>query len=109
MIFAIKGIIANIVLHDIDTNFHGKQSEMLISWKWRTLAQNCVMSFIDFDICHRMAPLRILCSVALTFTFKVKHIFVVRVYNQNRATTADVPGGFASTRAARVVELFLFP
>ena len=37
------------------------------------------MSFIDFDIRNRMAPLRKLCSITLTLIFKVKHCLVVQL------------------------------
>ena len=36
-----------------------------------------IITFIYFDICHRMAPLRVLYLVTLTDFFKVKHFNVI--------------------------------
>ena len=49
-----NGVITYFVLQDLDLNFRGQTFETLLSRKRRELAQ----SFIDFDICHRMTPLR---------------------------------------------------
>ena len=40
------------------------------------------MTFIDCDICHRMAPLRMLYSVILTFVFKVKMRMITKLSHQ---------------------------
>ena len=37
------------------------------------------MSFIDFDICHRMTLERMLCAITLAFSFKVKHFIVMNL------------------------------
>ena len=55
MIFPKKDIIANVVLGALDANFKGKQiSNVNISETVRASAKMPDMSFIDFDICHRM-------------------------------------------------------
>ena len=79
---------------------------LLISRKLWKLAQNCAMSWIDFDICHRTARLRMLCSITLMFVFKVKHVLLCTC-NINCAVTVYVPGRFVSTRTAPSVELLL--
>ena len=55
----------------------------------------CVMSFINYGICHRMESFRMLCSITLTFILKVKHFLVIPLqYTLQRQwmSKANLPG-----------------
>ena len=61
-----------IVLRDLDLNFQGKTFEMVIltgkRWKLQILL---FPSDSNAGICHRVAPLRVLYIITLTYIFKV--------------------------------------
>ena len=42
-------------------------------------AQNCEMSLIDLDICHRIAITDVVLRLTLTLIFKVKYFLVVHL------------------------------
>ena len=94
-------VIAQIVLRDLDLNFHGQVSKSSIChltaplrmlyimtfdlhfqghefWnvnisKMVRSSKKCLsMTFIEFDICHRIGPFQMLYSVTLTYIFKLK-------------------------------------
>ena len=55
-----------VLLRDLDILFLDEIFRMIISLKRRELAKKMRhTSFIDFDICHRMAPLRKIYLVTL--------------------------------------------
>ena len=63
-------IIANVVLRNLDLHFQGNKSDSLIYLENpRAIAKMRHRTFREVDISHRMAPLRKLCSVTLTFIF----------------------------------------
>ena len=49
------------------TDFEGQIFQMLVSWKQSELDKMHHTVFMDFDICHQMAPLRLSYSINLTF------------------------------------------
>ena len=58
-----------------------------------------LMSFIDFDICNRMAQLRMLCSITLTSFLRLK-IYLLCIGNKTCAMTMHVPGRFVTCMAS---------
>ena len=42
-------------------------------------AKSCSVLFIDFDIFHQLAPSWLLCSITLTFIFKIRHFLVIHL------------------------------
>ena len=93
----LNATIAIAALSDLDLNVQCHKFDMLIYLKRRKLAQNWVMPFIDFDICHRNAPLRMI-RPSLWPSFSRSNILSLGICNKNCAATMDIPGRFASTR-----------
>ena len=56
---------------DLDLVFQGQTSNVNISKTVRDSAKLQEMTFVDFNICYRMASLRMLYYLTLTYFFKV--------------------------------------
>ena len=68
-----NGITVKIMLNDSDLLFEGKHFLNLISLKRWQLANKCVgVSFVDFDICHRMVSMQKFYCMTFTYILKVK-------------------------------------
>ena len=64
---ASNGIIANIILFDRDLLYQGQTPNVNISKTVKASAKKLQeVIFIDFNICHRIASLRMLYSLTLT-------------------------------------------
>ena len=89
-----------------DVRFQGHEYWTVYIWKTVRASEKCSsVTFIEFDIWHRMAPFRTLYVVTSNFIFKVK-LFLWICYKKV-ACYADVRGRFASSRTAPAVELLL--
>ena len=66
-----------------------------------------IVTFIEVDICHQMAPLRMLFLINSIFD-QGENVFLLCICNKNRAFTVGVSIRFASTRVSTVMELLLF-
>ena len=61
--------------------------EMSTTWKRLELTEKCSsMTFIEIDICHRMAPLRLVYSMTVTF-FSRSNIFLLCICYKKNCTT----------------------
>ena len=69
-----------VTLGDLGLNFQVQTFDALISHG--NASVKCVILFIDFNICHQMTLLRMLCSSILTVIFKAKY-FLLNMRNKN--------------------------
>ena len=84
---------------------------MLISRKWWKQPQNCVIYFINFNICNRMTQLRMLCSITLSIIFKVNknfcYAFAINIVQWQWMFPADLPRNCTPPPLRRGAALFI--
>ena len=107
-----NGVIAKIVLYDLDLLFECQHFKIVISLKLWKLAQNVWKSFRDFDNCYQMMSLLKLYSVILTY-FLI-NIFMVKLFEWlfECCLSAKIPkkkqlGGFEHLQSNSVSSVFL--
>ena len=100
-----NGVIANVVLNDLDLDFQGENCEMLISRKWWKPARKCIMSFYRFCYLQSNDKMRRCCARSLWPSFFRSNIFLFWICNENCAWPLL---GLPPTRTAPAVALLWF-
>ena len=71
--FPLNGVIAKIILHDLDLPFEVNSLKCYFLWNLRASAKMHAMTFKDFDICQWMIPLQKFHRMTLAYFFKIKN------------------------------------